>query len=284
MHQRLLAVILLAGLAVFPARARAETADELLRRAQAALKRGQREEALTLAGKAIGLAPKDPQAYLLRGIIQASRDRHAEAVADLERALALGARLPEAYNLLGTEEFKLGHAEKSVRAFDKFVELRPEEAPGHWMRGISYYYAGRFADGRKQFESSGRLDPNDVENAVWQFLCNVRLVGVAKARADMLKLGKDPRVPMAQIYALFAGQGRPEDVLAAAEAGDPAPTRRKQQVFYARLYLGLYYEAMGKPERSREEMARAVDLHFGGYMGDVARVHQALRRGGEKPR
>ena len=71
------------------------------------------------------------------------------------------------------------------------------------------------------------MDTNDVENAVWHFLCVAREDGVEKARAAMLKIGKDRRVPMMQVYELFARQGEAgRRAKAAAEAGDPAAAER----------------------------------------------------------
>src|SRR5438105_1745593 len=84
---------------------------------------------------------------------------------------------------------------------------------------------------------------DDVENAAWHFLCVARLSGLAKARASLLPITNDSRVPMMQIYALFAGKAKPDDVLAAAKAGTPTAAQLRRQLFYANLYLGLYYEA-----------------------------------------
>ena len=46
-------------------------------------------------------------------------------------------------------------------------------------------------------------------------------MGVDKARAGILKIGRDRRVPMMEVYALFAGKAQPADVLAAAKRGEP---------------------------------------------------------------
>ena len=102
-----------------------------------------------------------------------------------------------------------------------FLRLKPDERAGHWRRGITCYYAKRFDEGRKQFEAYEEKDTNDVENAVWRYLCMARAEGVDKARASILKIGNDRRVPMMQVYALFAGKAKPEDVMASIKEGDP---------------------------------------------------------------
>ena len=50
-----------------------------------------------------------------------------------------------------------------------------------------------------------------------------RTVGTAAASKAILKIGDDRRVPMRQIYDLYAGKLKPEDVLKAARAGKPSP-------------------------------------------------------------
>src|SRR5204863_2991600 len=116
-------------------------------------------------------------------------------------------------------------------------------AAQHWQRGISCYYAGRYDDGRKQFELHQTVNPNDVENAAWHFLSVARSAGLAKARASLLPVSGDSRVPMTQIYALFAGKAKADDVLAAAQGGYASPAKLNRHLFYSHLYVGLYYEA-----------------------------------------
>ena len=53
---------------------------------------------------------------------------------------------------------------------------------------ISDYYVGKFADGRRQFESHKTVNPNDVENAAWHFLCVARLDGIEKAQSACIKI------------------------------------------------------------------------------------------------
>jgi lipoprotein NlpI len=190
----------------------------------------------------------------------------------------------ESYDHRGSEHFKLGHISESLRDFDKTLELRPDERPRHWKRGITCYYAGKFDEGRKQFEGYEKVDTNDVENAVWHFLCLARLVGPEKARASILKIGNDKRVPMMQVYALYSGKGKHEDVLASVQEGKPTPEELNQRLFYAHLYLGLYYEVTGDRKQALEHLKKAAEEHkIEHYMWDVARVHVDLLRQETKP-
>lgn len=169
---------------------------------------------------------------------------------------------------------------ESSRAFDRLVALAPRSEPQLWQRGLALYYAERFADGRKQFESHRGVNPADVENAAWHFFCVAREKNAEEARKALLPVGDDGRVPMKEILGLCAGTTTPAAVIAAAEAG-PEEARRNQ-LCYAHLYLGLHAEALGDAARAREHMLLAAGpFAMNHYMGKVAQVHATLR--GWKP-
>jgi lipoprotein NlpI len=253
-----------------------ESAADLLKQSMLAAKSGKQREALDLVNQAILLDAKNPRAHFWRGQLHESERKHELAVADFAKAIDLDKSFAEAYDRRGSELFKLGKIRESVADFDAFLERRPAQKPWHWKRGISLYYLGRFEDGKAQFEGYQTVDDNDVENAVWRYLCMARGQSVEKARADILKIGKDTRVPMAEIYQLFAGKLMPEAILPATEQGKPTPGQLNDRRFYAHLYLGLYHEVHGEAGKAKEHLAKAVKHKIGHYMWDVARVHLEL--------
>ena len=168
--------------------------------------------------------------------------------------------------------FEAGRVAESAAEFDRLVQMRPEDAPDLWQRGIALYYAGRYDDCRRQFELHRTVNPNDVENAAWHFLCVARAESPAKARAALLPVGPDARVPMRHVYEMFGGRMKPEDVLRAAGAQAGAQ-------FYAHLDLGLYAEAFGDARRALDHITIAADKRYadtGGYMHMVARMHLGM--------
>lgn len=258
--------------------------EELQRQAKEAFATGKRDQAMTLVTQAISLEPKNPRGYFYRARFHEECRELGKAIADYDHVIKLDPRRPDAWQNRGSAHFKLGHIKESITDFDKVIELAPEQAPNHWQRGISLYYAGRFEDGRKQFESHQTVNPNDVENAVWHFLCVARASGLEKARAALIPIKGDTRVPMTEVHALFADKLKPADVLKAAGAGDPPKARLNRQFFFAHLYLGLYFEAIGDDKLASEHIIKAAGPYqTGDYMGDVARVHLQLRWPKEKP-
>ena len=168
---------------------------------------------------------KTHEAWLAAARAHEQAGAYAKAIADYDAAAKLGPGDADLLRRRGIARFLLGDAKGSVADFDRQLAIDPDYAPYDWMRGISLYYAGEFEKGRAQFESHQKVNANDVENAAWHFLCVARIDGVEKARAALIPIQGDARVPMKEVQALFAGKATREDVLKAANGrprGGPA--------------------------------------------------------------
>jgi len=192
---------------------------------------------------------------------------------DLEQLtarLADGAPSANAYVQRGMIQFKLGRIAASIDDFDRAEQIRPTITPYLWQRGLSYYYADRFADGARQFEVDLRVNAQDVEETVWRYLCQAQLHGAEAARQELLPVRNDPRPVMATVYDLFAGACEPEALLAVA-------TDRRER-FYSHLYVGLYFEVQRDEERAGQHITEAAAMQLlDDYMGWLAIVHQRQR-------
>src|SRR5262245_31119382 len=154
------------------------TGDELVQQGTAAFKRGKREEAIALFARAITASPTNVVAYYNRGRVLAHEGRHEEAMPDYDQVIKLEPQRAMAWHLRGVSHFHLGHVNEAIADFNHYLELAPAQEPYHWQRGIAYYYAGRYEEARRQFELFHTVNSNDVENAVWHFLCVARSAGL----------------------------------------------------------------------------------------------------------
>ena len=197
-------------------------------------------------------------------------------VPEAQAAAASAPKDPNHFMQMGVESFMSAKIADSVAAFDKVIELAPEAKPQLWQRGLALYYAGKYKEGRDQFEVHQTANSNDVENAAWHFLCVARLEGVEEARKHLIDITGDTRVPMKEVQQLFAGKGTEEQVIAAASEG--SEKKQRNQLCYAHLYLGLYYEAIGDNAKAKEHILKAAnDYAMQHYMGETARVHAKVR-------
>ena len=187
--------------------------------------------------------------------------------------------------MLGDISFAAGQMDACVAAYDKLIELQPSLEPRLWQRGLALYYAKKFEKGVQQFETHQLVNTQDVENAVWHLLCAAKISNVEAGRKKLIPISEDRRVPMSQIYEMYAGRMTPEQVLTIANQTSPSveldSEQHRLQRYYAHLYIGLYYEMLENEQASLDSMKKAAELNPLGktnFMGQVARVHLQLRQ------
>ncbi|MBI1178117.1 tetratricopeptide repeat protein [bacterium] len=259
----------------------ATPAQSLLDQAKRAFQSGHREEAVTIATRMIEADPKDPNNYFLRARFHDLMGQREAALKDYDKLLEVSPEAQEVHYHRGVIHFLLGHIQAAAADFDQLAAAQPEKMPALWQRGIVLYYAGRYEDGHKQFEMHHKVNPNDVENAVWDFLCIAREKGIDEARKQLMPASGDTRIPMNEIYALFAGKGSPDEIFQRVDAAKADSLVEPAYRFYAHFYVALYYEATGNAALRREHLQKAVDLKLKNeYMWEVARVHLDLLNSG----
>jgi lipoprotein NlpI len=205
---------------------------------------------------------------------QAMRDGQADqAIKELDGAIQSMPNSSQLYTLRGSVKFRSGKVEESIPDFDKSIELDPQVKPYLWQRGIALYYADKFEEGLAQFEIHRDVNPNDVENAFWHFLCNAKLHGVEAAEKDVLLAGFDNRAPLMQVQQLIQGKLKIEEVIAASEKGGVGTQANRYTKFYGYLYVGLYYDVIKDPDNAKKYLQLCIDQDVPSYMGDVAKVH-----------
>lgn len=181
-------------------------------------------------------------------------------------------RNPKAYVQRGMVRFKQGKVVEAIADFDEAERLQSDLTPYLWQRGLAYYYCDRFAEGARQFEIDLTVNARDVEETVWRYLCLAQLTSPSEAQKDLKPVRNDPRAILRQIYALFAGECTPETVLTQGQQGNPTAQ------FYSHLYVGLYGEAQGDRTQAQTHITQAAtEYKLDDYMWYLAWVHGELR-------
>lgn len=249
--------------------------DELIRRASRAVADDDTDQAFALLDDAVRLAGRDdPTPLILRGRLHYRRRNFSQSVADYTAAMDISEPTASTFDARGAARFCSGEIDAAITDFDSAIKLEPLRRAGHWQRGIAYYYAGEFQKGKLQFEGYQTVDQNDVENAVWCFMCMAREIGVDRARDAMLEIGPDRRVPMRQVYDLYAGTATIDDVFTAVGNAAKTDDAKNSALFYAHLYVGIYHDLVGEKTKAIDHLRRAVDdYEMAHYMYDVARIH-----------
>lgn len=167
---------------------------------------------------------------------------------------------------------RAGDCEAALEWFDKYSASNPESIPHLWQRGITLYFLGRFDDAAKQFEVHRDVNPNDVENAAWHYLCVSRAESVEKADELLLPAPNDPRPTMEEVMEMFRS-GNTADVVKKMETFDKRTRIGAAAWFYGRFYLAMYADAQGRPKDAKQFMSECAADAPWNYMGDIARLY-----------
>lgn len=176
----------------------------------------------------------------------------------------------------GMESFVDGDVQRSLLEFDQALESDPSIEPYLWQRGLSLWLLGKYEDASIQFERDVKVNPNDVEEALWKFLSDVKLQGVAQARGNFLKVGGDARPVMKLCLKLYKDQSEtPKTIFSTSDLyGDDANS------FYATLYSGLWYDALGQQDKALESLAQSLKTRYAAESGDymIAVCREAAKK------
>jgi lipoprotein NlpI len=248
--------------------------DDLLIQAREAESKGLMGKAIEALEKAQAMDPKNLKGFFHAGRIHARMRRHQQAEAAFSRVIDIDPKASTAFYYRGWERLVMGQVPAAIEDYNRYIELEPQNAPNVWQRGIALYLDGKYDAGRKQFLSHQTVNSQDVENSVFYFMCVAREEGFEKARAKLIPIRDDPRVPMMEILNLFAGKGSVEEVLKAVKRGEPSEVELENRRFFAEYYLGLYFEAKGETKEAYEHFKlAATDYGQDHAMGELARVH-----------
>ena len=197
----------------------------------------------------------------------------AIAEARQRKDLSFGFKMDVAKILFGAGKMK-----ESAEVYDEVLTQQPDIKPQLWQRGLALYYAEQFEKGVDQFDTHQTYNSQDVENSVWHLLCQSRLTSVEEARKSMIQIEEDSRVPMKQVFDMFAGKGSPEQVIAAS-GYDEDNIVRNGSTYHGWLYVGLFHEMMGDQKAANEAMKTALKCKpiIPGLMGFVAEGHLRVR-------
>ncbi len=254
--------------------------EEFLRQSRDAVLQGDMDEALRLATRAVMADQTNFVGYHFRGELNDRLRRFDAAVLDFGMGYQYAPHRLDLLRMRARAQFKAGRLQDAISDWKLFVERQQDasQAPYLFTLGIAQAIVGDNEAARKQFEWYDVVQSNDAEAAAWHFLAVARHSGLGAARERMLEVSEEEkRIPMMQVYSMFKGELRPGRVLAAARSGEPAERELARAMFYADLYLGIFYEATGEPGLARLYLRRAEEAkEFGDmtldYMREVARV------------
>jgi len=189
---------------------------------------------------------------------------HSEIIESLTKQLnekvevdPVAAKAVSQYSERGDLLMFLGEYEKAEADYLKMVKLEPELDASHWRLGIAMFFANHPKQAAEQFDKYNSFDNVDRENGIWRYLSHYRAFGKDEAGRQLLRYEKDDRPPFKEVYRLFEGSLKPDEVLKAIPDDLPEASR-ESRVFYSHLYIGMNQVVEGRPDDARISLRKAT--------------------------
>lgn len=99
-----------------------------------------------------------------RALLLFNRDRHEEALGELQRGIAEDGNNPYAHGLLALCLSKLDRYQSALEAAKKSIELAPDAEYGHYVLARVYAERNRFAEARAAIKQAIQIDPEDAHS------------------------------------------------------------------------------------------------------------------------
>lgn len=206
-----------------------------------------------------------------------NEDKWDESSKFAQEASGLAPEQADVQQSAGQLLFLSGKVNQSLPCFDKANQLDKSLAPHNWQRGVALGCAGSFEAGAQQFGMHHEVNPDDVENSAWYFLCVAKTKDKAAAEATLIPSRGDRRQPMMSVLKMLQGTLTPDEVLVAAKANTKEGAERKMAMFYGFLYVGLYYDSIGEIEKAASALDNSIAIASKDYMGRTAQIYREFR-------
>lgn len=153
--------------------------------------------------KLLALYPKDERAHNLVGIYYFGQQDFAAAAEHLKKATEVNPGFSPAYNQLGYAYRSLGKYPEAEKAFQKYIELIPNDPNPYDSFAELLMKTGRFKESIAQYEMALSKDPNFVGSYVGIGTDQILLDSPEQARQSLDKLAERARNVGEKRLALF---------------------------------------------------------------------------------
>ncbi|MFO1249507.1 MAG: tetratricopeptide repeat protein [Alphaproteobacteria bacterium] len=177
---------------------------------------GRSAEALALIGKALAVVPQSPESHAYYGATLHSAGRHEEALASLDRSLTLAPAQPEVLNVRGMVLMALNRPEEALLSLDQAVALAPAYIEAWNNRGIALRNMARAEESRASFARAAALDPDNPHinfNLGLACLIAGKLGEAAQALETSLKVVPNDRAVLNNLAVVLCESGRTAEAM-----------------------------------------------------------------------
>jgi tetratricopeptide (TPR) repeat protein len=243
--------------------AQARDSDAVVRRnleaGQAAMQRGQLEEAEKNFLKIVAIAPQDLRAHVNLGVIYMRQKKWKRALEELRTSEKLAPQIPGIRFNIGLVYYRQGQYHQAIAPFESVLRDQADWTQARHLLGLCYLRDERFAD------STGALEPLWAQmNSDSSYLYELALSAGKAGKRDLEERALTRLLDVVQESAglhLTIGKAylsRGDDDLALAELEKAAVMNPKLPMLH--YHLGIVYKRKHEFEKAKEEFLQDVAI------------------------
>lgn len=214
--------------------------------------RGQYDEVMACARRAIEVSPRNAMAYSHLGSALAARGRVGEAIAALERATKIAPDNPDILSNLGSFLILAERFKDAAVYFSRALEISPDHLEANHGLGQVLAALGLHEKAMVAEQRAAKIDPNN-----YQVLCGLARACTASSRFDMaidcykqaLRVAKNPVEPLCEMAWVEVFVGRFDSALKHLDEAQ-RHARTVQDHAVVRSWQADLYHRQGDSQRS----------------------------------
>jgi tetratricopeptide (TPR) repeat protein len=134
----------------------------VFKQAMACVRERKPRRAITLFSALIKADPRDAEAYLNRGSVQATLGEKVLAMSDYNTAISLQPDQFESWYNRGTALTRWRQYERAIADFAEAIRLKPDFALAYCNRGFAYFELGRYDEALADYTRALELDAGNL--------------------------------------------------------------------------------------------------------------------------
>jgi lipoprotein NlpI len=248
-------------------------------RGNAYVLKGDHDKAIADFDEALKLDPKNASILNNRGNARSDKGESDAAMADFEAALKINPRYAAAYFNRGNALAAKGETDRALKDYDAAIKNNKRNVNAYIARGALFLASGASAKARADMKQAARLAPKNAYAVLWSDIAERRAKQKGRLAAKNGTKGLDMKAWPAPVVRLYAGEIKPDAVLAGADS--PSDTVKAAQVCEANFYSGEYALIGGSREDAAKLFQAAVKDCPRGFLEGIAAAAE-LKGMGEK--
>src|SRR4051794_20904498 len=251
----------------------------LYNRGNAYVTKGEHDQAIADFDAALKLDPNNASILNNRGSARSEKGEGDAALADFDAAIKVNPRYAAAYFNRANALAAKGETERALKDYDAAIRNNRRNVNAYIARGALHLAGGASVKARADMRQAARLAPRNVYAVLWSDIAERRAKQKGRLAARGGMKGLDMKTWPAPVIRLYAGEIKPDAVLAGADSA--SDTVKAAQLCEANFYSGEYALIGGNREDAAKLFQTAVKDCPRGFLEGIAAAAE-LKGMGEK--